>query len=216
MTIAPERNFNDLRNPRTPGGIRRSAGRTGESEGPGHGLHRVGEHDATRAGQSEPGPPSTRVRVAVPPAEGAATPDGPVRPCRRCRVAKPLVSFVLLDDPVAGSRKWATRHWCGDCLVAGGHITAKRLHAHVAAERQAHAEELEERRALAAARRAPGPDVAAKIREHETVNDLLDRAYGDEAFAAALVRAAELVHLVNQARAEREQAESVAHLAETA
>ena len=85
---------------------------------------------------------------------------------------------------MAEARGWATRHWCGPCLVEGGHITQRDFDA-----------ALEPLRTPVDLSREERAEVDAKVREHTLFGDMLDRALGDPTYAAALQRAAEGVRL---------------------
>lgn len=97
------------------------------------------------------------------------------RPCRKHGGPHPAHDFPLLTDEQAKARGWATRYWCGPCLVAGGHIAKGRLIEHRAAT---------ERKWRAA---------AAEARQARLAADLADKARTDPVFREALVAAARKV-----------------------
>ena len=98
------------------------------------------------------------------------------RPCRRCRQPKPLGEYPLLDAPRA--RGWATRQWCADDLIAGGHMTRAQVEAW-------------RRRRVEAFARAQA-DAARAARLDEYVQQLRARAEADPVFADAVRQVAGL------------------------
>jgi hypothetical protein len=107
-----------------------------------------------------------------------------LRRCRRCVADKPAYSFLHSFLPRAREEKWPTSAWCGDCLLERGHITRHQLAAVVALE------EPPEPLPKVLLSKGQHARVAEKIREHQIVTALLDRADDDLVFSRALTRAA--------------------------
>lgn len=111
------------------------------------------------------------------------------RPCRKCKVTRGPGEYPLWADGRTVMSGWVIRFWCSPCLVAGGHITAKR------------AETFRRQGDEKPPQPKPNPwqEVAElakhRVAQHKTTVALVERAETDPVFAAALLAAAEQVRV---------------------